>query len=803
MKISLGWISDFVDLSGTPPARLAELLSLHTAEVESLSEVGGEIADVVVGQVVTCGRHPDADKLSVTKVDFGAGELVDVVCGAANVREGLKIAFAPVGASLPGGVKIKQAKLRGAPSVGMICSERELALSEEQAGILELPNDAPLGKRLVDYLELRDWVLDLDNKSLTHRPDLWGHYGFAREVAAILGRPLRPLEAVFPWPMAHSPWSVELADSDCTHYLGVALEVPGGPRPSPQRIRARLTAVGVRPRNDIVDLTNWVLLETGQPMHAFDAARLTGRRIRVAPARAGESLRTLDEVERTLSTSDLVIADERGAVALAGVIGGAATAVGDATVQVLLETASFRPARVRRTAQRLALRTDASSRFEKSLDPLGVDLAARRFCALLAQIRPDARVSSAPVVGGSAAIAAREIPFDPQRCARLLGADPGETATREILERLGFQVAAGRSPWLVRVPSWRATKDVTLEVDLIEEVGRLHGYHLIQPAPLQAPVVPPLQQPQRLLVRNLSARLRGAHQAHETQAYSFITRAWAARLRQDPAVFVRLANPMQADADLVRRDPIASLLEQASANVREVGSGRLFEAARGYEPHSSGTPRERNWLGVVEWARRPSPDQGPSSLFARLRTVFEDLLRQVGVSDSCQAEPGGHADAPWLHPAHALTWRHGDRLLGWSGRLDPRLAVAMDGRKVAFAALLLDLAALQDTLTGAREVRFRSPPRLPAIKVDVALAVPAARSFREVASAIRAAGGKLLESLELFDLYEGPNLPAGQRSLAFHAVLRAADRTLEERDEQAFIVRIKEVAAALGGSLRA
>ncbi len=803
MKVSLGWISDFVDLTGVPPAWIAELLSLHTAEVECLSEIGGEIAEVVVGQVVACARHPDADKLSVTKVDFGAGEVVDVVCGAANVRAGLKIAFAPVGASLPGGVKIKKAKLRGAPSLGMICSERELALSEEYAGILELPSDAPLGQRLVEYLGLRDWVLDLDNKSLTHRPDLWGHYGFARELAAILGRPLLPLEAAFPWPAAPSPWSVELDDGDCTHYLGVALEVPGGPKPSPQRIRARLTAVGVRPRNDVVDLTNWVLLETGQPLHAFDAARLAGRRIRVASAAAGVSLRTLDEVERALQTSDLVIADERGAVALAGVIGGAATAVGDATVQVLLEAASFRPARVRRTAQRFALRTDASSRFEKSLDPSGVEPAARRYCTLLAQIRPDVRVNSAPAVAGSAALAAREILFDPQRCARLLGADPGATTTREILERLGFQVAAALPLWRVTVPSWRAAKDVTLEVDLIEEVGRLHGYHRIEPAPLQAPVVPPRQRPQRLLVRDLSARLRGAHQAHETQSYSFITRAWAARLRQDPVAFVQLANPMQADADLVRRDPIASLLEQASANVREVGSGRLFEAARGYEPQASGAPRERSWLGVVEWARRPSPDQGPLSLFARLHTVFADLLRQAGVSDSCQAEPGGDADAPWLHPAHALCWRHGDRLLGWSGRMDPRLAAALDGRKVAFAALLLDLGALQDALTGARGGRFRIPPRLPAIKMDVALAVPAARPYREVESAVRAAGGKLLESLELFDLYEGPNLPAGQRSLAFHAVLRAADRTLEEKDEQAFIVRIKQVAAALGGSLRA
>lgn len=804
MKISLGWIGDFVDLGGVEAARAAELLALHTAEVEGVEQIGAGIRDVVVGEVVACGRHPDADKLSVTKVAYGAGAAVDVVCGAANVRAGLKVAFAPVGASLPGGLKIKQAKLRGAPSVGMICSERELELSDEHAGILELPADAPLGARLVDYLQLSDWVLELDNKSLTHRPDLWGHYGFARELAAILERPLKPLDLLAEWPTASSDWKIDLADADCPHYLGVHIAAPDGPRPSPQWLRARLRAVGVRPRNDLVDLTNYVLLETGQPLHAFDAARLAGRTVAVRAARAGESLRCLDETERALTAADLVIADAKSAVALAGVIGGADSAVGPATREILLESAVFHPARIRRTSQRLALRTDASSRFEKSLDPLGAEIAARRYVRLLQGIRPDAAVLAAPARAGATACPKRVIAFAPQQCARLLGADPGAAATRGMLERLGFGVDDARQPWNVTVPSWRATKDVTIAADLVEEVGRLHGYHKIQAAAWQAPVTPPRQRPERLLARALAARLRGAHQAAESQSYSFISRRWAELLRLEESAFLQLANPMQAGSDLIRRDPIASLLDQAAANVRERGSGRLFEIARGYEPRAGAEPLERSWIGVVEWAAVPGAEQGPASLFARARGLAEDLLRHAGIVSDLSAAPCGEvAAAPWLHPAHGLAWSCRERLLGWCGRLDPRISPALNDGSAAYAIVLLDLAAVQEAAAAQPGARFRTPPRLPAVKVDVALAVPAERSFAEVESALRRAGGKILESLELFDLYTGPNLPPGQRSLAFHAVLRAADRTLEDKDEQGFIERVKQAAAELGGSLRA
>lgn len=805
MKISVSWLNDFVDLSDLAPARVAELLSLHTAEVEGVEVYGQGITDVVVGQVVECGRHPDADKLSLTRVEFGGGEAVEVVCGASNVRQGLKIAFAPVGSALPGGLKIKKAKLRGQVSRGMICSGRELELSEEHAGILELADDAPVGARLVDHLGLLDPVLELDNKSLTHRPDLWGHYGFARELAAILGRPLAPLPVVDRWdgPPAAIPITLEDPEA-CPLYLGLHVELDGPPRTSPAWLQRRLLAVGQRPVSDLVDLTNYLLFETGQPTHAFDLARLRGPEIRVRRAAPGESFTTLDGVLRELTGEDLLIADADRAVALAGVMGGANSEVGADTTSLLLESAVFQPVRVRRTAKRLNLRSEASARFEKSLDPALAEQGLRRFAALLARVRPQARVIGPPAAAGAATAPVIRLPLDPARTAELLGLSLDRQAVVSPLRALGFGVEdPGEGPLSVVVPSWRATKDVTTPIDLVEEVGRLSGYHQIQPQPLRAPVQAPWVDPVRALGRRLADRLAGAWRGAETQGYSFLHRRWAARLGLPLERFARLANPVQDGVDLVRRDPVPTLLEQAAGNVRERPGGLLFELAKGYEaehdaPGAPGLPAERGWLGVVLWQRRGARADGPESVFGRARSIVADLLRTAvldGVAGSSAAPP------TWAHPARCLDWTCGGRWIGCSAAVEPRLAKEVELDGVDAAVALLDLAALAE-LGGGRLPEFRPPARLPGIKVDVALALPAAVSYAEAEASVRAAGGKLLESLELFDLFEGPPLAEGQRSLAFHAVLRAADRTLEDTDERRFLEKAAKAATELGGGLR-
>ena len=378
---------------------------------------------------------------------------------------------------------------------------------------------------------------------------------------------------------------------------------------------------------------------------------------------------------------------------------------------------------------------------------------------------------------------------------------PASAAEQErILGGLGFDIEADGETWTVRVPSWRATKDVTAPVDLVEEVGRILGYHRIEPAPLTAPIQAPVQEPHRLLSRRLLLRTVQAHGAAETQGYSFLARPWAARLGLSEGDFVRIGNPVQAEVDLMRRDPLPSLLEQMQANLQESGEGLLVEAAKGYEPGADG-PRERRWLGLVLWGPRDLPAEGVSSLFGRLRSLTEDLLRTAdlrGLTAMPLAEAG---ESPaWAHPVQGLAWQRGEERLAVMARLHPSLAQELDLERHQAACLLLDLDRAAASERPA--VAFQAPSRFPGIKVDVALSLPEAVACREADAALRKAGGKLLESLELFDLYRGEGLEPGRRSLAFRAVLRAADRTLSDKEEAKFLAKAARAAEDLGGQVR-
>jgi phenylalanyl-tRNA synthetase beta chain len=803
MKISLNWLNDYVDLSDQSPEQISELLSLHTAEVEGIEEVGAAIADVLVGEVLERDQHPDADRLSVTRVAYGAADTVGVVCGAPNVRAGLKIAFAPVGSKLPGDLKIKKAKLRGVESCGMICSERELEMSDEHNGILELPADAPVGVKLIEYLGMQDFVFELDNKSLTHRPDLWGHYGFARELAAILGRELKPLtlaqverEAAPEQPDQRFAIRIEDPES-CRFYAGLEFAVEGEIGPSPTWMQRRLQAVGQRPIDLLVDLTNYLLLETGQPTHAFDRDCLRGDTILVRRAQPGETLTTLDDQERLLIADDLLIADAEGGIAIAGVMGGARSEVSASTQRVLLEAAHFAPTRVRRTAQRLALRTDASTRFEKTLDPAGTWQAVERFVALLQQVRPDARVLGPARTAGSSAADQVSLELDPERTARLLGLALDRNEVADNLRRLGFAVRDEGTLLQVDVPSWRSSKDVRTPIDLVEEVGRLAGYHRIEARPLQAPIEALPPDPLRQLCRRLGNRLMGAHQAFETQGYTFLHADWAARLDQPRESFVLVDNPVQDSVDLVRQDSIPNLLEQAASNWRSHGQGALFEFGKGYFPAGEALPIQRRWLAVVLWQRDEDKRHGPGSLFGRARSLVEDLLRSAAVD--LKPVPGRDRDLPgWGHPAQSLVY---DKDLVVLSSVHPRVRAAIDLEDAKLVAIRFDIDGL--LAAAAKGANFVAPSRFPQIKCDIALALPIDLPFAAVEQGLRQAGGKTLVSLQLFDVYEEATLAEqGQRSLAFHAVLQAADRTLSDKDEQKFLSKIGQAAERLGGSLR-
>lgn len=822
MKISYRWLGRHVDLAGLTPAEVADDLTIHTAEVEGLERFAPWLSDVVVGHVVERGKHPDADKLSLCKVDVGArgsGALVQIVCGASNVAQGQRVAVALPGTTLPGDFKLKKSKIRGVESQGMICSERELALSDEHEGIWVLPAASGggalvPGTPVAEALGLDDWVIEIDNKSLTHRPDLWGHRGLALEIAAIRGRPRKALDLAWPKTGAGAPFPVAVASANCARYIGLPIHGVENGR-APEWMRWLLLAVGQRPLDLLVDLSNFVMLDLAQPNHLFDLARLDPRGIQVRDARAGETMRTLDGTERVLTADDMLVCSGDEAVAIAGVMGGEASKVTGETRSLLLEAACFHPTSVRRTAARLGLRTDASARFEKNLDPTLPAKAAAHLVNLLRELQPGITLPRPAGDAGSWKDPATRVSLRPERVRAVLGVPLPDAEIERILSGLEFGVRKGER-WEVAVPSARATKDVRSEEDLIEEVGRMHGYGNIADAPLVAPLAPAPRDARRALVRALQDRLSGAAGFHEAMTYSFHEDAHAQQLGIADEPHVRIVNPEIEGLDRVRRSVAPSLLAHLAHNRRHSADVRLFEIGKGYEPerkNERGEPRERHECALVWLGPRAAPGaRFDQSVFQRLKGVVEDALAAIGypVSSWERCVPGEVAPwaiGAWGHPGRAVVSLHGEgpkpvsllaalepevqARLGLTGELDGEVAVAR-----------IDIDALMDAELRAVPPRFRALARFPGVKVDVAVALPEERTVAEVVAVLRAAGKGLVGDCELFDLYRGPKLGPGKKSLAFHVLLQAADRTLEESDQAKYLARVERAVAELGGELR-
>lgn len=805
MLISLRWLSRHIDLSGLAPEQIALDLTLSTAEVEGVEPFMAHAREVRVGRVVSRAPHPRADRLSLCRVDIGQGEPVPVVCGAPNVAEGQRVPLALPGTTLPGVGTLSKAKIRGEVSLGMICSKQELGLSDQSSGIWVLPEGAAVGATLADALGLGDHVIDIDNKSLTHRPDLWGHRGIARELSAIYRRPLLPLDTTFPDLGRGEPVRVEIADRACARYL--ALPIDGAAAlPSPLWLEALLGAVGQRSLGQLVDLSNFVMLDLGQPNHVFDRGTLGPDGILVRRAQPGERFAALDGQARELSTEDLLITSGGTPVALAGVIGGADSEVSEKTERLLLEVATFDATVVRRTSVRHALRTDASARFEKSLDPELPPAAAAHFARLLLSLQPSVRFP-APLsdVRSAAAPTPRVIALRPSRVREALGAELPDAHIADILERLRFRVERTSQGFDVTVPSDRATKDVSIERDLVEEVGRLHGYGNIAEQKLVCPVEPPPHDERRALVRRIQDRLAGAAHFTETISYSFHSDELLSVLGMDELPHVTLENPIISKQARIRRSVAPSLLVGLEANRRHGELVRLFEVGKGYCPEHANEmhePEERHLVALL-WAAAPPPKGAGfrDNSLAQLHAVVADLL---GVLERAAVTWGPAEEPPWAEPGRALCATYpGGRVAATLAavRFDVLAALGLKGRlqsDVALAEVSIDAI-----LAAPREARRYVPvPRFPGIKVDVAIAVDRAVRCADVVRVIRSAAGKEARDIELFDLYEGQAVGPGKKSLAFHVLLQADDRTLSDAEEQTFLERLAAKLPEIGAQLR-
>ena len=774
MNFSYNWLAELVEGLAAAPAELARLITIKTAECEGVHPYGAYLDRVCAARVIGVEEILGSHNRKVT-VETGRYGTVTVVCGAPNCRVGLISAYVPPGTELAGR-RIETVTIDDIASQGMLASGAELGINRDAAGILEF--EAEPGASIPGCAP--DNIIEVDNKSVTHRPDLWGHLGLAREVAAILRARLREPVKLDLIPAGEAAVGVAIQDLDlCPRYSALVFDnVTVGP--SPPWLQYRLEAIGLNAINNIVDVTNFVMAELAQPLHAFDGDLLHGDTIIIRRAREGEMLVALNEETYRLDPSNLVIADQRGAIALAGVIGGLDSAIHQRTRRIVLESANFLGANVRKTSARLKLRTDASMRFEKSQDPVNTVRGLARALELFRQVSPDIRP-----VGGLADQKKETPPPLPielrmEWLIRKLGRQVAPEEVREILERLCFGVSeASPGRFSVTVPSWRATRDVSIKDDLVEEVGRMIGYDSIVPqSPMMAVVEPPAS-PERLFHRTVRQVL-SQQGFTEVYNYSFVSDEQARALGFDPAEHLAVANPISAEQGLMRTSLLPGIYRNILENSKHFETFRLFEIGREIHKQEAGLPREVPHLMAAIYAR-----DGNTEL-AELKRVAECLLPG--------AEARLAAARSFEHPARAgeVVWR--GTAVGRLFELHPSL--------VAGRAALLDLDLALIRSLGPVEKRYRPIRRYPASAFDLSIVAGERELVSDLRKHLVRLAGEWLIEIEFLRQYAGPPIPEGRKSVSFRLTVAAPDRTLSLEEVGEIRDRIIEDLRGLGYELR-
>ena len=778
MKFSEAWLREWVN----PPVtteELADQLSMAGLEVDSIEPVAGAFDGVVVGAVLACERHPDADKLNVCSVDAGQGEPLQIVCGAPNVAAGMKVPVALVGARLPGDFRIRKAKLRGVESRGMICSAAELGMAESSDGILPLPDDAPVGEDVRDYLQLDDHAIDVD---LTpDRGDCLGVMGIAREVGVINRCPVK-VPSMEPVAAVHDgTFPVEVTAPEACPRYGCRIVRGIDPQArTPLWMQERLRRSGLRPIHPVVDVTNYVMLELGQPMHGFDLRQLE-QGIRVRMARPGEKLRMLDGTDLELRDDTLVIADDAKPVAIAGIMGGEHSGVAADTTDVLLECAFFAPTAIIGKARSYGLHTDSSHRYERGVDPELQGRAMERATRLLLEI---AGGEPGPV---NEVVSPQHIPRRPEvllrrdRVTRLLGVAIDDDTIVDILTRLEMQLREAEGGWLVTAPSCRF--DITIEADLIEEIGRIYGYTRI-PAHRGSTATVMRGEPETGFSLERARAVLVDRDYQEAITYSFISRELHDLM--DPAHgTVELANPISADMSVMRTSLWPGLLQAMKHNeARQQGRIRLFESGLRFVQQQDEIKQENMLAGIITGSADPEQWGVPArdADFFDLKGDLEALLALTGAAADFRFVPAEH---PALHPGQAARIERDGRPLGWIGALHPEIErkLGLNGNVHLFEIHLNEL------LEG-RLPAFEPLSKFPSIRRDIAIVVARDVPFARIETCVRTAAPEILQDMVLFDVYTGEKVDSGLKSLALGLILQGTSYTLTDQEVDEAMARI-------------
>ncbi|PSS74613.1 phenylalanine--tRNA ligase subunit beta [Shewanella algae] len=773
MKFSESWLREWVN-PAISRDELTHQITMAGLEVDDVIAVAGDFSGVVVGEVVECGQHPDADKLRVTKVNVGSEELLDIVCGAPNCRQGLKVAVAVVGAVLPGDFKIKKAKLRGQPSHGMLCSYGELGIEIESDGIIELPLDAPIGTDIREYLQLNDVIIDVDLTA--NRADCLGMVGLAREVG-VLNR-LNVTEPSWEAANVSSERRVEIDVANpeaCPRYLGRVVSNVNVKAQTPDWMVEKLRRSGIRSIDPIVDITNYILVEFGQPMHAFDLDKIDGG-IKVRLGNGEEKLTLLDGNEITVPADTLVIADNSQALALAGVFGGEASGVSEQTRDIMLECAFFAPLAIMGKARRLGLHTDSSHRFERGVDPELQHKAMDRATRLVLDICGG---EAGPVVEAKSEAhlpKAADIKLRRSKLDKLLGHQIGDADVEEILTRLGFQVEKQGSDWQVKTATYRF--DMAIEEDLIEEVARIYGYNNI---PNTAPLAHLSMTDHKESDLKLS-RVRAmlvARGFQEAVTYSFVDPKLQKLVHPDSEAMV-LPNPISSEMSAMRLSMFTGLLNAVGYNqARQQTRVRLFETGLRFIPDAQAESgvRQQAMLGAVIAGPQSDEHWSMESKTVDFFDLKGDLEAIIGLTVSEAEFSFKGAQHPAMHPGQCAEILRNDRVIGYIGAVHPSLEkpFGLNGKTIVFELEL-------DALLQAKLPQAQAVSKFPANRRDIAIVVDEEVAAGDVMTLIRKVGENQLVGLNLFDVYRGKGVEQGKKSLAIALTLQDNTRTLEEKE---------------------
>ncbi len=794
MKISLNWIKDFVDVDpGISSQELVKTITLSVCEVEGYEETGIHLKDIFVAEVRDIQPHPNADKLSLVTANFGKAEQ-QVVCGASNFKIGDKVAFAGEGTTLPGDFTIKKTSIRGIESCGMLCAEDELGISDDHAGLMLLPEDTEIGITLDKiFPDQVDVIMEIDNKSITHRPDLWGHYGFAREVGTIYRLPIKKqsFDINSVTGSGERIINVEVQAGDLVpRFCGLSVDkikiVP-----SPLWLQHRLIRVGLRPINNMVDLTNYVMLELGQPMHAFDAEQIAGKNLVVKLADPGTKVMTLYQKEVSLGENDMTICDANGASVVAGVIGGLNSGVTEKTKSIFLEAANWDPVGIRKTSTRIGLRTDACQRFEKSLDPEMSPLSIQRAIEIMHLTNPDLMIC-----GNLIDIVNKEIPpitieITTEFICKRLGKKIDDQEIKEILSYLGFTVK-GEKTLMIDVPSFRRTKDVSIKEDIVEEIGRIHGFNNITPKAPKFPIDKPTYNRQHKF-ENLAKTVLSKNNYHEVINYPLTCQKTEDVFGLNSEGIMKLLNPVSDHQNQMRTSLLPHFIQTILDNQKITHDFRLFEVGRIYKKNELSQLTEPS----VFIAAVSKSAETLGGAFYQLKSDLINLLSRLQIGDIRWKPIPSSGKTPYQHSHISAEIFSNEILIGKVYSLSPEYMDLL-GLKEDVCVAEMDLDQLYSM--GKKEYLYKDPPKYPAVNFEVSLLVPDTTFFQDIYEVIKAVN-LLVDKVEFLDVYYPDEFP-GEKSISVRTAFRSPDKTFDSEEVKELQDSVVRALASKGFNLR-